>query len=290
MSDESQPDARSEAADLIRQAFDRARLSGKPDWQQMTTAVLNNRLLQITDGTFSVARYGARTVVEFAHMFPELLHVNEHPTRGPAVLTLVDVDEGHTASAAPSQSAELAARTQVREDLWRAVMDWNPNHSYILDPVTGRARRKLPEDGEGLEQLETVSKEVYLQWRRDFIEGMLAATTNPEEESALVQWRDHPGPSRNLPSHLQDKWMDLLRDRVAMHVAQWFENRGLPTPSDLTHPKGSGRPAPTASSVEAAVSAQRLRDLVRRCVDNMSHEELRSLHLPADVVARVFGR
>ena len=51
-----------DAKQLIRQAFKQARVSGKPDWHRMTTAVLKNRLLSITGNAFNETEYRCRHV------------------------------------------------------------------------------------------------------------------------------------------------------------------------------------------------------------------------------------
>lgn len=289
MTKEPDDDLKAEAADLVREAFDRARRSGKADWRRMTTAVLNNRLLQITDGEFSIGRYGARTVMEFAQLLPDLVRVDASENGGPAVVTIV---EGEAPDDEPSREVSLvrAERPQVREDLWRATMDWNEAHAYVVDPVTGRARLRRETDSPELPTVSGVSKQLYKEWRFAFIEEALTSYTAEQDQAALTAWRDAPGPSRNLPTHLQDAWMDTLRARVAEHIHTWFVSAGLVVPPDLTRARRVSERPIASGPTEVAVATQRLRDLVRRCVDQMSYDELRSLQLPASVVARTFGR
>lgn len=287
MNDLSDDAARSSAEALIREAFDRARRAGKRDWQQMTTAVLNNRLLQITDGEFSIGQYGVHTVAEFVRLFPNTVRVSEGPNFRPALVSLIDGPE----EAADDQNAHVpareGARLQVREDLWRATMDWNERHTYVVDPVTGRARLRLPTDPAELPSIKGVTEDKYVQWRNEFIDDALARVTEDDDQRALTSWRDAAGPSRKLPSHLQDAWMSRLRTLVTEHIREWFAGTGLPVPQDLTREKSVSRSTPTSAPVEVAVATQRLRELVRRCIDQMSYDELRSLQLPAGVIARI---
>jgi hypothetical protein len=277
-----------EARALVAEAFDRAKRSGKTNWYQMTTAVLKNRLLQLTDGAFAVERYGASTVAEFAHMLPDLVTVIPSE-RGPAIIELLGgADDAATGRDSPV--GELAERTQVREDLWRAFMDWDERHVYVVDPITGRARRRLPEDPVHLQELGRITREMYIEWRSAFIQGALAGELTPDERQRLEVWRDVPGPSRDLPRHLQDEWMSQLRTHVARHIREWFDATGNVPPPDLTTVKTAPSRPPAPAPLEAALSARSLRDLINKCVSVMTYDELCALKLPADVVARALWR
>ena len=54
-----------DAGKLIRQAFQRAKHAGKADWNEMTSAVLKSRMLDITGNNFNEADYGYFNFTEF---------------------------------------------------------------------------------------------------------------------------------------------------------------------------------------------------------------------------------
>ena len=65
-----------EAQQLIVSAYERARSSGKLDWNKMTMAVLKNRLLDLTQGAFDETTYGATSFTDF------VLHNADIPPSG----------------------------------------------------------------------------------------------------------------------------------------------------------------------------------------------------------------
>lgn len=284
------PSLEREASDLILEAFSRARRSGKPDWRQMTTAVLKNRLLQITSGGFDLRRYDASGMRELVNRLPRLLTYAD-PSE-PGQPGSVSLRPGHLEDdGEPPAHTSLRSRTSIRPDLWRAVMDWTEHAAYVIDPATGNARRRVPEDADTTPTITGIPKETYLSWRTTFIDEALSRDLSDEERVSLERWRDNGGPSRALPRHLQDGWMSLLRARVHAHLVAWYEAQGIPIPADLSDDSdgSSPRTAPVLS-VEVAVSVARLRETIQRCVREMTYEELRRLDLPAEVVARVIGR
>ena len=65
-----------DAKQLIQQAFEQAKASGKPDWHRMTTAVLKNRLLSLTGNAFNEAAYGAPTFSNFVATHDDLVYID----------------------------------------------------------------------------------------------------------------------------------------------------------------------------------------------------------------------
>lgn len=285
------PHLQREASDLILEAFSRAKRSGKADWRYMTTAVLKNRLLQITSGGFELSRYCADSVRELVDQLPTLLEYAQPsgPGRpGTVVLKsehLADESEEVTRAEAPATT-----RQSIRPDLWRAAMDWAEHADYVLDPATGRARQRVESDPGGLPSIQGIPKETYLSWRDEFIAETLSRELSDEERAAVATWKEHGGPSRALPRHIQDGWMSLLRSRVRAHLASWFAAQGIDAPENLDAEVGATLVKAPAVTVEVAVSVARLRETIHRCVREMTYDELRRLDIPAEVVARVVGR
>ena len=56
--------AADEFKELLEKAFVSARDSGKRGWNRMTIAVLKNRLLQLTNRTFTESTFGAKSLLE----------------------------------------------------------------------------------------------------------------------------------------------------------------------------------------------------------------------------------
>jgi len=287
------PSLEREAHELILEAFSRAKRSGKPDWREMTTAVLKNRLLQITSHSFDLERYDAGSVRELVANLPRLVDYIEPPGPGRPGLVVLKAGqlEDDDTRVAGAEASAGSTRQSVRADLWRAAMDWAEHVDYVLDPATGHARRRLESDPADLPSIQRIPKETYLAWRQQFIDEALAHDLSSDERAAVEGWRESAGPSRVLPRHVQDAWMSLLRARVREHLARWFDAQGLDAPPDLigNAARGSLSKAP-ALGLETAISVARLRETIQRCVREMTYEELRRLNIPSEVVARVITR
>ena len=62
--------------DLILAAFAAARASGKKDWREMTTPVLKNRLLKLTDGSFDESVHTTNGMRGLVELYPDLLELD----------------------------------------------------------------------------------------------------------------------------------------------------------------------------------------------------------------------
>ena len=108
-----------DARDLILQAFRQAWSSNKPDWYRMTTPVLKNRILALTDGRFTEARYGARSLTDFVTKFDDLITLDG--SRIPPIVELRDQERIHVT---PSELERGPRPPRIRSDLWRATLDY----------------------------------------------------------------------------------------------------------------------------------------------------------------------
>jgi hypothetical protein len=115
---------------LVEQAFEHARRSGKPDRWVMAIPVLKNRMLQLTGRKFREADYGAKSFREFLRNFAE---IQETPLPGQVTL--------RSAATAESPSNETkSSQPDIRPDLWEAVLDFSSGSRYIWDVAQGRTR------------------------------------------------------------------------------------------------------------------------------------------------------
>jgi hypothetical protein len=70
-----------EGEELLMGAFEQARASGHPQWRQLRSAVLKNRLLSATGRTFDEARWGVEKFAEFLALFPDIVSVDSPRAR-----------------------------------------------------------------------------------------------------------------------------------------------------------------------------------------------------------------
>ena len=250
---------RQEAVALIQRAFEMAREAGKPDWVTMTLPVLKNRLLSLTDGRFHESDYGARTVLDFAKTFPDVVSLDEF--QSPPVVTLL--------------SRPAAPGFRVRADLWRAVMDYSSERRYVWD----RERQMVCEATEDWDQrhrLPTITPHELREWREQFVSAHLTGSQAVEPRRAKL-WIE-TGPTRFLPRHLQGDWNRTLASRVEDRLRVWFRTLDLTPPHNLVEQPEEAVEDPGTAG---------LRAFVLRCVTSMTEEELKALDVPASALFRM---
>lgn len=258
------------AQQLIEQAFEQARQSGKRDWNKMTTAVLKNRLLDLTGGAFDEAAYGATTFMNFVVRNEEMLVVDRS-----TVPPLVELRNAAPAPQASEGAVHVTAAYRIRPDLWKAALDYSSGTRYVWDAA---GRTAVPSSGrDGEITISTTTKDVQRGWRQQFIDDV-KQTLSEEETDQVERWRQqHLGVS-HLPVRLISKWNSLFRDRVREHLLQWFSDSNLQPPDDMISTEGG----PSSSSPET----EALRDLVLAVVRKMTRDELSRLTLPPGAVLR----
>lgn len=257
---------------LIGAAFDVARAKGKVDWHRMTTAVLNNRLLQMTNRRFDLASLGFSSVGELLEQFPDLVRL-DHTTRPTTVEFLGDP----TLTSTP-RSGALSERMRVRDDLWNAILNYTAGHDWVWDAETGEAHAREVGHPDHL-VMPTMSRQDLGELRAKFA-SVVDSTISEQERERLERWRSEELGTAALPSSLRGSWNEHLKSAVVNRLTQWFHEQGISPPDDLT--RTAHRKVPQTGEDELA----RLRALVIDCVRVMTLTELASLNLPAGVVLR----
>jgi hypothetical protein len=258
------------AHQLIEQAFEQARRSGKPDWWLMAIPVLKNRMLQITGRRFREADYAAKSFREFLRNIADLIEVHETPLPGHVALRSAATVE------LPSNEPK-SPHPDIRPDLWEAVLDFSSGTRYIWDAAQGQARAAAREDEHAV-QLPTITAEEFDGWRRDFAEQY-----RPADEPTFKQlehWRDLRLPTLALPPACRGLWNKHLKEHVKQRLSRWFGDNQLGDVPNLPIPP---KQAPNDE-------LQKLRDFVIRCVQHMSKAELEDLRLTSPSVLRVIPK
>jgi len=262
---------------LIERAFEAARDAGSPEWRTMTTAVLKNRLLDLTERSFKEADWGASSFRGFLAQFDDLVDVDA--SQRPPLVSLRE----ETAEAVPAAkksawpSGDLGPRRRIRNDLWTAIVDFSSGTRYYWHKGEAAAFSSGSSKPPG-ELLPTLSKEEFEGWRSEFVERRKAE--GPAGE-ALGAWLRYERGIVELPHDFRIAWVVELKQRVLMRLLEWFEVRELTPPEDLIVDEATSRP--TGMETEA------LRELVIASVRDMTREELEALQLPASAVLRLKG-
>lgn len=284
---------------LVRAAFEQAQRSGKRDWEEMTSAVLKNRLLIISEGEFSQARYGSPSFLHLVRRVPDLLEVVTDAPPFRLRIKLPITEHGDVAPVQESQAKLVGddvfaallkgdlRRVRIREDLWRAIIDYGSGNVYVLDPDTGLARPRTNIDI-ALPQLPAASREEVSSWRREFIES-LEPSVRARFTDELTTWAESGGRQSELPGSIRGQWAEFLKRKVIHILLAWFADQKILPPKDMVFAT-EGHSLPSSPAIEEVVETRQLRNLIINAVRAMTYEELSQVSLPASVVLRISRR
>lgn len=280
---------------LVLAAFEQALKSGKSNWEEMTSAVLKNRLLDMTGRQFSQERYGSPSFIHLIRRIPDLVEVLDNvppfrlkikvPVAG-QVGRQATTEELVTTTISTSRVVDDWRQIKVRDDLWRAVIDYSSGRKYVLDPKTGLARPQEPSDVDVLE-LPTTNARQYSEWRKEFAESV-SNSVKPDFVSLLQDWAVRGGPQTDLPRQLRGRWAEFVKKKVSNRLEEWYIDHDLHPPDDMLLASES-LVMPSSEEIVKVVQTRQLRDLIIRAVRVMTYEELASIPLPAEVVLRISG-
>lgn len=256
---------------LIVSAYEQARSSGKPDWNKMTTAVLKNRLLDLTRGAFDETAYGATSFTDFVLGNDDILHLDRS-----MLPPMVELLEAAHPSQPSTAAIEITGRCRIRSDLWKAALDYSSGVRYVWDAVKSSATPFEGSDDKPF--ISPATSELQSDWRKQFKADVIATLTS-DESVKVDHWIDQNGASSQLPSRLKSRWNGFFCENVRQHLLRWFAESKIPAPSDLTL-SNTGKASITWSETEA------LRKLVLSVVRQMTRQELSSLALPSEAVLR----
>jgi hypothetical protein len=120
---------------LIRAAFKMARDRGKPDWRRMTTAVLKNRMLLLSERSFHERTYGASTFLAFIPQFDDLVKLDN--TTWPPTVEYVEDLSSSDGNPRPAPSEQLTLPTLQSADTHEPEAVVKPDASSTLPPEAG---------------------------------------------------------------------------------------------------------------------------------------------------------
>lgn len=255
---------------LILEAFNIARASGKVDWEEMTLAVLKNRLLEVTSGGFNEIEYGAPNMAYFAYLFSDLLRVSDWQTTPQRVRLETGAAADVKVSGPPAASP---ANQRLRPDLWNAFFDYRTHDSYVWDKERQKAIAGTPD--EKRLKIPSLTPQDEAKLRQEFRSTLSMET---DQLSEVDDWILKRLGTASLPAALRGSWNRFLRDRIIERVTSFFTTNELQVPEDLL----AGVGVRTHSKSENSA----LREFVLRCVASMTDEELASLRFSADVLFR----
>ena len=232
----------------------------------MTTAVLKNRLLDLTNREFSEAAFGASSLSDFVLKFGDLLHVDQD--QSPTVIELHPEGKSRIES---EETSSTSGRIRIRSDFWQAVFDRGSNTDYYWLAETGEISTTAI--GDNCAVLPTVDEATERLWRQSFAE------TLPLRSDRIAAWAERLLPITQLSEGQRYQWNRVLTERVNDLLENWFEGQGLVPPPDLVTRIVSPQHKRTTE-------LEPLKRLVKRVVQEMTEDELRNLTLPPRAVLR----
>lgn len=287
-----------EFRNLVREAFNQARNSGKLHWDEMTSAVLKNRLLSLPGKPFSQERYGSPSFINLVRKIPDVVEVvSDHP---PFLIRLLNPDgqagvdditsEADLSPATPPVRPTDWRSSRIRDDLWRAILDYSSGSIYVLDPATGQARHKTNADAGRLE-LPTITAEEFAGWRRQFADS-ISTEIRARFNEQLESWVGRGGPQSDLPRQIRGRWNEFIKKQVASVLHDWFETNGQESPQDMILESETRSERLHGPESEDARNRElnELRELVVSTVRRMTYGELAAIPLPAAAVLRAANR
>ena len=270
-------DVRQAGEDLIRRAFDTARLAGKSRWDRMSIAVLKNRMLDLTNKTFDESAFGVSSFREWLALFDNVLELDT--SRQPPWVRLIDAKGLAEPGVATSpRQLTLPPRWRIRSDLWRAVTDLGAAGDWYWDGDGAFFHPDALDDPTLAHEIPTLTSDDMRALRAGF------AARLPERDRSsetIERWVSELLPDSVLPSYLRGQWIAALKQGVLRRLRTWFEEHGLPMPVDLVEESSRG---PREDSVAE------LRSLVMECVKVMTRSELEDLRLPPAAIVRATRR
>lgn len=255
--------------DLVRRAFQLAKDSGKDAWQRMAIPVLKNRILLVTGGQFKESQFGASSFRDFLNRLPEgVLTVDE--LQPPGFVNLCSDDKPSTSRDGDPQHA------RVRNDLWRAALDYSSGQRYIWDTQLNQAR--VARAGDVGPFMPTISADDFRALRVSFAD---AHKNGPEGglTDRITRWASEGLPTMFLPVRLRPLWNIELKRQVEARLRPWLQQNNFEAPPDFTY---TWQPAATPRN-----EVEQLRQFVISCIKGMSEHELASLPIPARAAMRV---
>ena len=261
-----------ESQQLIVRAYEVARRAGKTDWTRMTTAVLKNRLLDLTDRSFDERSYGASSFLDFLSSHEDLVRVDRS-----VFPPIVELEKPETLAVSKDDTTKL--RYRIRRDLWQAAIDHLSGTRYVWDVITNTA---IPsDDPNDTRIIHTITADRQRKLKNEFRSIVSTRDELDEIESKQLQcWIDEDLGVARIPARLRSEWIVFFRDKVRDHLLNWFQDSELQPPQDMIS-QVEGRSKTDSPGVEE------LRKLVLSVVREMTQSELSTLCLPAQAVLRV---
>ncbi|MGH4014188.1 MAG: OST-HTH/LOTUS domain-containing protein [Pseudonocardiaceae bacterium] len=265
---------------LVFAAFDEARASGREDWNQMTTAVLKNRLLNSTNREFDERVFGVSSMVDFVRLFPADFEVDTRGTHPLVRLTRPETLPSPTTE--DGSSTKTGATYKIRPDLWRAAVDYRSGSTYVWDETAGVAH--IADPGDPRPVVPTVTDTEVGEWRQDFAEAVRSEPGSERVVERLNEWLQHGYGTSFLPAGLRGRWNEFARGKVEARLRDFFEDHNLTAPDDLL----IDYVEQPSRSLQAGRRSDvpRLRALVQRCVAVMTEQELTELRISPAVLLR----
>lgn len=258
-------------------------------------ASLKPEMRALTSGEFDEKQLGFMTFKRFLLAAADQGLVDVHPAPNSPDVQVVPKGKPPVAQAERRAVLPASSVPRVREDLWKAFVDWNTAFERFYDRDKDVAHRiAATESAYDSPQLRTLRQEKEAQpdrfvpispitfaeqvdWMRQFV-----AKQSPEVQLGLLPAVDSPRPARDFSMTVRRSpqialdWHTEKTERVVERIDAWKAEHGV-TVDIYAMPAGPTEHLSRDRRVSLALDENRLRERIHAAIDAMSVAELLDL-------------
>lgn len=140
----------------------------------------------------------------------------------------------------------------VRQDVWRAALDWSPESNYALEQMTGAVLKLQPGVAASAGQcvIPRFDRAAHLRWMREFANNM----ADGEAKSDLLLTLEREDPIQEFNKVVRSSrpiwkaWRRDWRQRITAGLVEWANRSGIAL-AELMPVSASMQPSPTSRSL-----------------------------------------
>lgn len=195
------------------------------------------------------------------------------------------------------------AHASIREDFWRAFVDWNPGWKRFYRTDADQAvmfpENPVPLEPKELTTLRTdwkthperylpitpVAQEIHVGWMRAFAHSVKDQVARRALELALSDERPAAAFMRTVRAspRISAEWRAKRLDHVLAVIGTWVRTNGLDVQYTVVRPRYSDSAVGVVPKIDGHLS-DRVRATFHRAIDKMPLNELLQLRIPAEYI------
>jgi len=236
----------------------------------MTSAVLKNRLLQISGGSFREAEWGYKSFADLLANADLSAVAEIDRTTSPTTIRLLSDQVGQV-----GEPDALGPNQVIRRDIWSAIFDQEAETTWYWDRRNQRPTTSA--EDESAPRLPRVDAVMLRTWRAQFVQTLPQAAA---ESLTILSWMDDGKVGDNFPISVRHAWFAFLKKVVLDLLKSWLADNDLSSETPLIEPRKGGR----------LDGHSDLRRFILSVVEHMTESELVDLKIPPLAAMRASDR